>query len=402
MKMLKKHTDISAFYFFLIAALGVFLRLFAVFEIPGTYRYLVHTHSHIALLGWVYTALLTLIYRVFLKDKPIAKKYRRIFWSTQITLAGMLLTFPFTGYALFSIIFSSLFLIVSYWFAYFFFKHTTAAQKKTQSYKLIRIALWYMILSSIGPWSLGGIMTTVGSASPWYKNAIYFYLHFQYNGWFLLALFGIFFCILERRSYNLPQKVFRRFFILLNLGVILTLFISILWMRPPFIFYLLALTGGALQMIAFWVFLKELFSKGLNILRSLPQKTKLLLKIIAITLGLKLFAQFIGSFPVAIDIISRNTDFVISYIHWMFLGVVSISIFAFLNYYRLLRISVPVFVIYLVGFFSTEALIFYRGVSSWWGTLPIPNISFFIANASVVILIAAGFLLLNQFLRKKI
>jgi len=119
-------------------------------------------------------------------------------------------------------------------------------------------------------------------------------------------------------------------------------------------------------------------------------------------LGVKLVAQFAGSFPLAIDIVSRNNDFVISYIHWIFLGVVSISIFAFLNYYHLLRISVPVFVTYLVGFLLTEALIFYRGVTNWWGTPSLPNISFLIANASIIVLVAAGFLLLNQFLRKKI
>lgn len=400
--MLKKHTDISIFYFFLIASLGVFLRLFAVFEIPGTYRFLVHTHSHIALLGWVYTAMLTLIYRAFLKNKPIAKKYRLIFWATQITLVGMLFTFPFTGYALFSIIFSSLFIIVSYWFTYFFFRHTTAAQKKTQSYKLVRMGLWFMVLSSIGPWSLGAIMTTLGSASPWYKNAIYFYLHFQYNGWFLLALLGIFFAILEKRNFKLSPAIFRRFYILLNLGVIFTFFISILWMRPPLVLYILAIAGGALQILAFIILFKEIFSSGREILENLPRKTKLILKVAGLSLGVKLVAQFAGSFPQAIDIISRNNDFVISYIHWMFLGVVSISIFAFLNYYRLLRISVPIFVIYLVGFLLTEALIFYRGVTNWWSTPPLPNISFLIANASIIVLVAVGFLLLNQFLRKKI
>ena len=206
MRMLRQHSIIAVIYFLIIALLGVTLRLFAVIDIPATYKFLVHTHSHVALLGWVYTALITLIYYVFIYPAKVSKKYMLIFWFTQVTILGMLLSFPFTGYALFSIIFSSLFLIASYWFVFFFFKQCPSNLKKTRSYKLIRISLWYMVISSIGPWALGIIMNTAGSGSAWYRNAIYFFLHFQYNGWFLVAITGIFLYILEKRSFVLPDK----------------------------------------------------------------------------------------------------------------------------------------------------------------------------------------------------
>ena len=64
-----------------------------------------------------------------------------------------------------------------------------------------------------------------------YKNAIYFYLHFQYNGWFILALFGIGFYILEKQNIRISKSVFNIFFWLMNLGVILTFGISLLWMK---------------------------------------------------------------------------------------------------------------------------------------------------------------------------
>ncbi len=34
-------------------------------------------------------------------------------------------------------------------------------------------------------------MNTLGVTSPWYRNAVYFYLHFQYNGWMPMALLGL-------------------------------------------------------------------------------------------------------------------------------------------------------------------------------------------------------------------
>lgn len=179
----------SISYFLIAASLGILLRLFPVTNVDATYKYIVHTHSHIALLGWVYIALTTLIFHLFIQ-KEARKKYSYIFWATQITILGMLLSFPITGYALYSIIFSTLFLICTYWFYAFFRKHTTCV-KNTFSYKFINTSLLFLVISSIGPWALGIIMNTLGNTSHLYKNAIYFYLHFQYNGWFIFCLFRI-------------------------------------------------------------------------------------------------------------------------------------------------------------------------------------------------------------------
>ena len=222
MDILKKQSHLALGYFVLIALLGVVLRLFHIVDISLDYRNLVHTHSHIALLGWIYSGLMILIYHVFLKHQSIHQAYYRLFWLTQITVVGMLVTFPFTGYALFSILFSSLFIIASYAFARMIFKHTPSELKQTPAYKCIRIALWFMILSSIGPWALGGIMSTLGSESDWYRNAIYFYLHFQYNGWFIMALTGVFIYLLDQNKIQLPQQTFNLFYRLMNVGIILT------------------------------------------------------------------------------------------------------------------------------------------------------------------------------------
>ena len=76
---IKKHLQIALGYFLIIAFLGVLLRLFFIIDVPFDYRFIVHSHSHVALLGWLYTALTSLIYYVYLRDKPIIKKYKIIF-----------------------------------------------------------------------------------------------------------------------------------------------------------------------------------------------------------------------------------------------------------------------------------------------------------------------------------
>ena len=96
-------------------------------------------------------------------------------------------------------------------------------------------------------------MATLGNTSIWYKLSIYLYLHFQYNAWFILTLIGILFFILEKHKIQVDKKQFKSFFLLINVGLILSLFLSALWVEPPLIIYLLAAAGAIFQ---FWAFYK--------------------------------------------------------------------------------------------------------------------------------------------------
>jgi len=120
------------------------------------------------------------------------------------------------GYALFSIVFSTLFLIASYWFS---LKNVSSVFKDRFSWKLIKASLFYLVFSSLGPWAVGGIVAPLGKGSIWYKLAIYFYLHFQYNVWFILALWGILFYIFEEAGLKFSAKKTLCFFYLLNGGI---------------------------------------------------------------------------------------------------------------------------------------------------------------------------------------
>lgn len=394
---LQKHSKIALGYFLLIAFLGVLLRFFSVIDLPINYRFIIHTHSHIALLGWVYTALTTLIFKMYLSKLAIGIKYKRLFWSTQLTIIGMLITFPFTGYALFSILFSTLFLIASYVFAYFIFKYTTTEQKLTNSYKCIRIALWYMIISSIGPWALGIIMKTVGNGSDLYRNAIYFYLHFQYNGWFILALLGMFFFILEQRKILLPKKTFQSFFWLMNSGVILTFGISLLWMRPNILIYLFSGLGALIQLIAFYLLVKKTVSFQGKFRNTFSSLFLQLLKLISLLFLLKLIFQLVGSTPYFANTISSNVDLIIGYLHWTFLGVVSVSLLLFLHQFKLIHLSKKSILFYLVGFLLTEVFIFYKGFVVWLNTPLINNYFTYITIASCVLLLSIAMVFCYQF-----
>jgi len=366
----RQHFRIAVGYFVIAALLGVLLRSYPIFSLGFNYRHMVHAHSHIALLGWVYVALTTLLHYCFVRKEASNKRYQWVFGVTQFTLIGMLLTFPFQGYGLYSIIFSTLFLLVSYAYTHHFWSNIDAKIQNSKGVKCIKAALVYMVISSLGPWALGAIMSTLGAQSIWYRLSIYFYLHFQYNGWMILALVGLFIYVLERRGQEFPQKAFNRFFLWLNTGIVLTFFLSTLWTEPPLVLYILAGLGALVQLYAF-AYLWGTVKSRLPALKFSNLQYNFLKLVIGL-LVVKIVLQLLTAFPYFATLATTYLDFTIGYLHLTFLGVVSIGMFFFMDLFGLFRISKKGFYGYLLGFIVSELLLFYKGFSAWqqWNPLP--------------------------------
>jgi hypothetical protein len=360
---------------------------------------MVHAHSHIALLGWVYVALTTLLHYCFLDKKTSSKRYRHIFWGTQGTLVGMLLTFPFQGYALFSIIFSTLFLIASYVYVYHFWNNLDSKLKQSQSLQCVKAALVYMVISSLGPWALGAIMSTLGPQSIWYRLSIYFYLHFQYNGWMLLALLGLFLYVLEQRDLIIPQKSFARFFQTINIGIVLTFFLSTLWTEPPLGLYILGGIGATIQFYSL-VYLWTLTKKKVITL-NLSNLQNRLLRMVVILISIKMLLQLMTALPYFAQMAAIYLDFTIGYLHLTFLGVISLGLFFFMDYFGLLLISKKSYLLYFLGFILTEGLIFYKGFAAWqeWGVFS--GYASILGICSLLILFGLLILLMQNFSKNK-
>ncbi|WP_234946465.1 hypothetical protein [Aequorivita viscosa] len=393
---LKKHIGVALFYFLLVALMGVLLRLYVITSLPFNYKFLLHAHSHTALLGWIYLGLTTLVYKCFLESAEKPKLYKRIFYFTNICIVGMLITFPIQGYALYSIIFSTLFLFASYWFAWFAIKHIPAHFKKRFSWKLIKTSIWYLVISSIGPWAIGGVMSTLGSTSIWYKTSIYFYLHFQYNGWFILALLGLLFFIFEERGVQFNSQKLKSIVFLLNFGIIFTFFLSVLWFQPPKIFYVLGGIGAIAQLLAFgdlYFLLQNQFS---FIKEKFDEKSLLLLKIASILMVIKLIMQLFSAHSYFAKLAFRLPDFVIGYLHLVFLGIVVTTMLAFLKYFKLLHLPKSFVWIFLIAFFTTEALIFYKATAIWLGLPFLSGYYNFLTVLSCLFPVAVGVLFFKQ------
>jgi len=361
-----KQFMVALFFFWAIALLGLILRLVPIYPLGIEYSHFLHAHSHVAFLGWLHGAFVAIISGIFLKDKLQTKKFKWIYWFTIANIAGMYISFPIQGYKLFSILFLSLFLIGTYFYIYYFFKHKTDVEKYPVTYRFIKAGLYLQLLSSISPWTLGIIIAKLGKESPFYKFDIFYYLHFQYNGWFLFATIGLVLYLLENRNIHLPHKQTNRLYKYLLLAVFLGYFSNVLWAKPGIVFNALSLIGAGYEIKAFFVLLL-LFKPYYKYLRHwISGFSYVMLNIILLTFMLKVVLQFMGSFQYYADLSYQIRDFIIGYLHLIMLGIFTPFLLVLAKELGYIQWSKTAFYIFYSGFLLTETLIFLRAILSWF------------------------------------
>jgi len=362
----QKQFQIALYFFVAIALLGLILRTVPVYSLPVKYSNYLHAHSHVAFLGWLHGAFISFISFIFLKDRLNTWGYKFIYFFTVTNVIGMYFSFPVQGYKFFSILFLSFFLIGTYFYTYYFFKYKQNNMRYPATYRFVKAGLILQIISSISPWSLGAVIKFLGKESPYYKYDIFYYLHFQYNGWFLFAAVALVLYLLENRNISLPpQKVKLLYWFLLS-AVFLGYFSNTLWNRPGIIFNILSLLGGASEIGAFFVLLL-IFKRYYHYLEhSVSVFSYKVLIIVFFTFMLKAVLQFMGSFQYYADLSYQIRDFIIGYLHLIMLGIFTPLLLVLANELEFVKISKSGFYIFYSGFLITETLIFTRAVLTWF------------------------------------
>ncbi len=387
-------------FFVCVQVLGLLLRWQFVQVLPGfNYKFFLHAHSHVALLGWVHAILMVALMRAFLPaGQAQAKRWHRLFWAAQVLVLGMLFSFPVQGYAAVSISFSTLFLFVSYAQAGHLLRATQG--DASLSRRLLWACLWLMMLSSLGPWSLGPIMALKLNQSPVYFLAIYFYLHFQYNGWFVFALLALLLRWLEVRGIDTAGPLPRRAVWLLLGSSLPAYALSALWTQPPLWVWVVAGAAALAQLGAlalFWRWgwvLRQTGSHLFSSIHFLPD-VKLLLVLAWGCFNLKLLLQALTAWPFFVQLAYQQRSLVIFYLHLVLLGVVTCTLLAYLWQEQGLQLNPTVrwgLGLFLLGFFLSEALILLQGLAAWWGLAAFVSLPLPIFLSSLLIL--AGWLLI--------
>lgn len=349
---------ISFYYLILVGILGLLLRYLFIDSIPGlNFGYLLHAHSHLAMLGWVFNMLFIAMVSAFIPEK--VKSYKLLFILLQISVLGMLFSFPFQGYAAISISFSSFHIFLSWWFAFKFYRDSNETVSLALS--LVRWSLFFMIISSIGPFGLGASMSQGLAGTDLYQLFIYFYLHFQYNAWFSLAIFGLFFHWLQQYQIQFSMKDAMKFKNSMIISCFLSYSLSTLWMQPDTWVYGIGFISAILLLISLVYFIIILKQSKIALQKHFTKAVWNLLGFSFFAFCIKILLQAASAFPYVADLAYKARNFTIGYLHIVFLGFVSVFLIAYYLHSQEKPISknaIRAIWLFLWGFIISEIVIF--------------------------------------------
>ncbi len=362
----RKQFIISIYFFFAIALFGLILRAIPVFHLNLNFQNFLHAHSHVAFLGWLHGGFISFVSYIFLRDKLQTKFFKFLYWFTIISIIGMYVSFPIQGYKLFSIIFLSTFLVGTYFFLYYFFKHKKETKKYPTTYKFIKAGLFLQFLSSLSPWSLVFVLKLFGKQSNFYKYDIFYYLHFQYNGWFLFAMIGLTLFLLERRGISLNKNKVNQIYNLLLVAVFFGYFSNTLWAKPGILFNILSLIGGFAELLAFFVLFILLLRYRRYIKGMISSFSYNIFTIVLYTLFIKAVLQIMGSIQFYANLSFNVRDFIIGYLHLIMLGIFTPFLLVLATELDFISLKKKSFYVFYAGFLLTESFIFLRGIFIWF------------------------------------
>ncbi len=351
----------------LVSVIGVIMRYKIAFSFPFLdQKQLLHGHSHFAFAGWITQTLMALlINNISSKTNNFGySKYRMLLYANLVTAYGMLISFPIQGYGFWSISFSTLSIFVSYAFAIIYWKDLNRAPKRT-SHLSFKAALLFNALSSIGPFSLAFMMATKNIHQSWYLASVYYFLHFQYNGWFLFTMLGLVFSKVEHLPFLQTGmlKVYRYFIV----ACIPAYFLSALWLPIPIWLYWIVVAAAVAQVIA-WVSFIKLCRQYKAELSSLFQKTgRGLLLLSAVAFTIKLLLQLGSTIPSLSQLAFGFRPIVIGYLHLVLLGVTSIFLIGYIVSFQQVMINKKLLKgihLFVAGVIVNEFLLMIQGVAS--------------------------------------
>ena len=375
--------------FLVLSFFGAVLRYMQLFPLPGfNYMFLLHAHSHFAFAGWTFFALAALLAASASATNTTALK--RLGIATLLSSYGMLIAFSYQGYKAVSIAFSTLFILVTYRFTYLMYRqYKKEWNLNVLSSYLVWAALAYLGLSSLGPFALGPLMSAGMRGTTVYQNAIYYYLHFQMNGWMMLGSLA-----LVANSYlfcgdTIPGRIkgWVLMFILSNVPLFA---LFTLWSDPQAWVWAIALIGSLAQLTS-WFLLCLYFAKQ-------QKKFSFLAKTALLAISVKLIFQLLVCIPLVAEWAFMNRNLIIGYVHLITLGCISpliIDRFIQNNYFKAGTNVAKLNVTYVAWVALYLLLLFFQPLLS----LFMVGIPYFQMS---LLLISIGFVILSAFYLRKL
>lgn len=386
-------SQFSLIFLFAVGLIGTLLRSVAFIELPLPYTNFVHAHSHVAFQGWLYPLLLLFLTNIFLDESQIKKgRYSLQFILTVGVVTGVLISFVVQGYGLFSILFSTFFQLLNYWFIYSFLRDTKGYNRSLPQYislKFVRTGLWFGLITTLFPYGIGFVAAKGLSGSEVYHSLIYTFMHFQYNGWYLFVVLGLFYNFLSLNGISFDYSITTKFYWFMMVAVVPAISLSLMGMSYASSIELIAYFSVILIFIGLYYFLVGL---PRNLFSQLSAKNiwfKVFFYMFLCAFVLKTILQCISVFDVFRAYAFLNKSIILAYLHLSMIGVLSFWFVALMIAINWLRVNVwlklgSVFLVF--GFFVTELMLVLNGFNVYFD-------SYSLIIGSVAMLTGIGFLI---------
>jgi len=318
------------FHFVVVAMLGALLRSKILFSIPFIdYNRLLDAHHHFAFGAWAGLSLMVLLVYEIL-PQPVHQRpiYQYLFFAIAILSWVTLLLFPLLQNNLLSDILYTLFIMVTYLFSWIFLIDLRKSMVNRTVFLLSAVGVVCMVLSSLGIFGLAYLFATHSRDPYMYRDALYTYLHFQYNGFFTLSIFAI---MLNPFGPELKAEVrnkLYRFAVLLCLSILPSLFLSYLWQDPGPVFWVVASGGGILLFLSLLAFLPTI-KYVLQAMKTIPRISRNLFLLSIAAFLLKILLQSLMVFGPIDRAVFGDRPVIIGFLHLVFLVFLTISLFAY-------------------------------------------------------------------------
>lgn len=374
--MPKYITHFTFLFFAFVVGTGIWMRIYPFSPSRVPYDHLLHAHSHVAFLGWVFLGLLLIFLKIIWTNIKSKKHVHFMIITVIIVTILMFFAYIYQGYDVFSIIMATLHIFVEYWVALFIYLQMKKSRLFSKTASLyIKGALIALVISSIGPFLLGFIAAKGLQDSYLFEMTIYFYLHFQYNGWFLLFLIGLFITIIQSKKIKVNELLMKRAFWLYLISLFPGYLHSVLWVDLGTAATIVSAIGVVGQWIAIICIVYALKGISPAISKHFGKFIKNSILFVLALLVIKHSLELGMIIPGLAGLVYDTRSVVIGYLHFTLLGFVSMFILVQLTMIQILspsHLAIKGAWIFFLGFLLNEVLLFTQGLTEWLAFSSVP------------------------------
>lgn len=393
----------SVFNFLLVAVLGVLMRYKIAYSLPIVdQKHVQEAHSHFAFYGWITQIIYVLIIRYLhgILSEQQLKKYHTLLVVNAISAFVMIPSFIYNGYYWLSIAASTAALLTS--FVFFFFLLMDLKGKQDLAKPWFIGGLFFAVISSVGVFGLSYMMSSGNMTQNLYLSSTYYYLHFQYNGFFIFSCIGFLFHSLKEIGAEITEKDNKMIFWLMFVGCVIGFGLSVLWIKMPLWIFIAIILGTIAQTIGavkLYLVVKKNWPK-------LVLNFSALQRFVLMYVGFAFFAKIVLQLGSTIPALSQFAfgfrNVVIAYLHLILLMCVSAFLINQILATNVFKITKPVTTglkLLLLGIFLNEAVLGLMGIFSI-KYISIPYTPQILLAVSLLMLVSLGIILVN--LKKKV